>query len=278
MIEEIDQQLKYLKQFGLLKMHSRSIYVLPILFLGAELYMRGRRPHARMAGMVGVAGSASPRIAAHARLALDGLDALVGALAAVVLVVEEFDALAPAAGVPVLALPVAVAAVLDAGLRVGAGALAARSPGAPALQADRRGLPDAVVVGQRRGLAREEAASPERGRRRVGDGDQGEGQRHEKHGGSPHGGGVALEGESLGSWQCAADGLWLGRWLYEEGNGGCREGGGLLILWARVLDGNGESQRRIGACICIWPWLICTAKAWSAGRECAQQGCGLQAS
>jgi hypothetical protein len=22
-------------------------------------------------------------------------------------------------------------------------------------------------------------------------------------------------------------------------------------------------------------WLICTAKAWSAGRECAAQGCGL---
>lgn len=173
--------------------------------------MRGRRE--RMAHTAVVARSASPRVVAHAKLALDGVGALVGALAAVLLVREEVDALALAAGVPVLALPVAVAAVLHTGLRVGAGALAAHVPGAPWLQADRRGLPHAVVVGQwrRRGLAREEAASPERGRRGVGDGDQGEGQRHEKHGGSPHGDGVALEGESLGSWQCAADGLCLGR-------------------------------------------------------------------
>lgn len=144
---------------------------------------------------------ASPRVVAHAVPALlGGLGALPGADAAVLLVVLEVDALALAAGLPELALLVAVAAVVDAGLGVGAGALAARLPGAPALQAHGRGLLDAVVVGERRReLVREEAASPEPGGRRVGDGDQGEGegQRHEKYGGSSHGGGPAVGGRKL---------------------------------------------------------------------------------
>lgn len=111
MIEEINNR-NTLNNLDFLRCtHVVYTYCRFYFLVGAELYMRGRRSHARMAGM---AGSASPRVVAHAELALDGLGALVGALAAVLLVLEEVDALAVAAGVPVLALPVAVAAVLHA--------------------------------------------------------------------------------------------------------------------------------------------------------------------
>jgi hypothetical protein len=66
--------------------------------------------------------------------------------AAVVPVGENVDALAGAAGIPVLACLVAVAAVPVVVLGVHTHALAARPPGAPGLQAHGRGLHQALVV------------------------------------------------------------------------------------------------------------------------------------
>lgn len=174
----------------------------------------------------------SPRVVAHPVLAL--LGALFGAPAAVLLVAKEVRALAAAADLPNLAGAVAAAAVQEAGREVRAGAngawaLAARLPGAPGLQAHRRGLLDAVEVGGRLELkVRQEAASPEGGGRRRGvggdDEEHGEGQqRHEKDGGScsflPHGGGGwAVDGEAKGVVAMCV--LWVncvfGRCLYEE--------------------------------------------------------------
>lgn len=113
--------------------------------------------------------------------------ALNATSAAVLPVGEEVDAFAGAAGVPILASLVAVAAVLAAVLGVHTHALAARRAGASGLQAHGRGLLDAVVVRRRRReLVGQEAASPGWRHRCSGGGEEGE--RHEKDGGFSHGG------------------------------------------------------------------------------------------
>lgn len=155
------------------------------------------------------------------------------AAAAVLAVGEGVDALPLAAGLRVLARLVAVAAVLEAVLGVDAGALAARRAGAPGVEADGRRLLAAVVEGRRRrevGLGRQEAASPEGGRRQGSGGGregEGEGERHEKDGGFSHGGRRA-EGGGRGCCCCNAslasrvdlsDMVWRTEQA-REGNGG----------------------------------------------------------
>lgn len=166
------------------------------------------------------------------------------AVAAVLSVAEEVDAVAGAAGLAVLADVVAAAAVREAGAGVDAGALAARRPGAPRLQAHRRRLPLAVVVRQRRRVLRarqEPALPPSNGRRlELGPGPgpgrgEGERERHEKHRGCSHGGGGGGERGGGGNAWCTkfllGERLCGGRKMGEE-NGG----GGVLIAVEKARE------------------------------------------